>query len=493
MWATLSQRGRNFLNDAASKIIGGKKLADLLDLMAKRPLFDATRAMKTFVEAVKELVESKKLDQLEKFLAATNRLFEKPGLFLGHFERFIGVAAHVGNPDAMFDLVEKLAALTSFRKKGLKSVAGIIDNIAKHGEDGLKRADKFVKELGDLVDLTKKRDLISKADSRELWDAAQKHLDDAGAALKKRADEFGIGDKEIGGVIEEMSKSGRFNWDVFKETLSEKLPLSGEKFKPFVDMIEEIKKSIGKDFKDVDVGPLRWWGNIFEKLHADEVGREALVTRIKKLLLDELPGLNLGGYGRYRRVLKEQAVEFIMRAKTALDQVKRLKEIMAVVRERDSASIGEYFAAFRRKMFEPGASHEIQGDLAGAVDVKLKSRTIADSDRMIDGAIDVKVAKDAPVANGPKESGRFFVEDKAGESFDPKQAKFYSDQLNAGTFKTDLDAGSAKGLIYFVEDPVHAETIAGKLRGLNENIFVATFNSDGKIEFVPRPAPKPKD
>ena len=165
---------------------------------------------------------------------------------------------------------------------------------------------------------------------------------------------------------------------------------------------------------------------------------------------------------------------------------------MKVAGERDPASFGEYFASFRRKIFESGSSHEIQGDLAGAVDVALESRTIADSTRMVDGAIDVKVREGTTIANGPREGGRFFVEDKAGESFDPKQAKFYSDKLDSGTLKTS-DPGTAKGLIYFVEDPAHAETIAGKLKGLNENIFVATFGADGKIEFVPRPAKVAKD
>ena len=486
LWVTLSQRARNFLNDAAGKIIGGKNLAELLDLSAKRPLFDATRAMNTFIAAVKELVDSKKLDQLEKFLGATKRLFERPGLALGHFERFIGVASRVGNPDAMFGMVEKLASLTSFRKKGLKSVAGIIDDIAKHGEDGLTRADKFVKELSDLAELTKKRDAISKADSRELWDAAQKELDDAGDALKKRAGEFGVNEKEIGGIVEEMSKSGRFDWNVFKETLSEKYPLSGETFKPFVDMIEEIKKSIGKDFQDLDVGPLRWWRNVFEKLHSDEAGREALVTRIKKLLLDELPGLNLGGYGRYRRALKEQAVEYIVRGGSALDQLARLKEIMKVVRERDPASIGEHFAAFRRKIFENGSTNEIKGELAGAVDVKLQSREVAGSTRQVDGALDVKIPEGTTIANGPRESGRYFVEDKAGTSFSLEQAEFYSEQLKNGTFKTK-DPGAAKGMIYFVEDPKRAGFIAGQIKDLDPNIFVATFGPDGKIHFVERP------
>jgi hypothetical protein len=172
---------------------------------------------------------------------------------------------------------------------------------------------------------------------------------------------------------------------------------------------------------------------------------------------------------------------------------------MKILREtKEPASIGEYFASFRRRIFKSGKTYPIQGELAGAVDVPGAKRQIAGSKRMVDGVMKLPEGNYGP--NGPKKGGRFAVEDKAGQSFDLDQAKRYSAELAPppkGKGKIDLgDPEACEGIIYFVEDPAHAITIADKLslNGLHPNIFVATFDdSGGQLRFVPRPpTAKPK-
>ncbi len=170
-----------------------------------------------------------------------------------------------------------------------------------------------------------------------------------------------------------------------------------------------------------------------------------------------------------------------------MEQLDLYLKFREVVKEQDSASIGEYFAEFRRRIFKStGKPPSIQGELSGSFEIEGASRKLEfDSPdapvKMADGAMNVKSKADPP--RRPP-SGLYLVEDKAGESFDLKQAEIYSTLAKDGKLKTS--DGPYQGVIYFCEDPRHAQSVANRLAAheYDEGIFVATFGSDGKLKFV---------
>ena len=285
--------------------------------------------------------------------------------------------------------------------------------------------------------------------------------------------------------------TGRFS----RRLLTETYPLDKEKFAPIRGIIEDLKKAAaaGKaPWIDTDVGPILHWGPLLEKLHGelDAAAQKKLIKEVKDLLAAELPGLKTRGYKAYRHYLRDKAMGHVMAGSSPRAQMKRFKALMEVVRDRDNASIGEYFAAFRREIFEGGKPKAIQGPLSGATHIEEASRKIDGVTEMVDGAIEVP--NSTKIANGPQEGGRYLVEDKAGKSFDLNHARHYSDRLKKGTLKT-ADPEYVKGLIYFVEDPAHARSIVNKLDNeeLDTRIMVATFNDQGILEFLPRKAAPP--
>ncbi len=365
--------------------------------------------------------------------------------------------------------------------------------------DGPRLAGELTDDLAALAEKAKVRDKIDKSLKLADWTEAQKALDDAGDALKAKIAKIPGADGDgLNKVLEEMSRTGRFNWDVFKETLTEAYPLEKQKFTPLRDIVEDLKKAAieGKEaWLDIDVGPILHWGPVLEKLHGelDEAGQKALIKLVRDKLAEKLPKLSSEGYKSYRHLIRDKVMDHVIAGSSPRAQMKRFKAFMEVVRDRDNASIGEYFSAFRRKIFEGGEVRKIQGPLSGATNVKGASRQIDGVGEMVDGALEVPNGKKIP--DGPQEGGRYLVEDKAGNSFDLDQARIYSDRLEKGTLKT-ADPEEVKGLIYFAEDPKHASRIVNKLdgEGLDRRIMVATFDEQGELCFLPRtiaPPPPP--
>jgi len=490
VWEAYSGRDYAFLTKAVTEILKGKKFAQLLDPAVKgTTFFDSTKALRSLVAAVKKLADPKQLQRLDEMIAGTRLLLDKAGINLKHIDAFVSLAPQFASPRKLFAMVDTLAELASFRKKALFDVAKALRKSAK--AKGAKVAAQFSDEVHDLAKMARIRDKIDKAKRPKAWAKAQDALDKAGEALELKAANFGLSKKQVGGIIEEMSRSGKFDWGVFRQVLFETYPLKKEKYKPMTALIADLRKAVkakGKVFDEVDLGPILHWGPIFRDIHQSLGAKQQskLVQSLKTILLESAPGMKHGTYNKYRSALKDRAIAYIMTATSAAGQWARLTAIMETVRKRDSASIGEYFAAFRRKIFEKGKPLDIQGPLKGAVDVKT-SRQLHGVPRMIDGAIDLPTARKIP--NGPSEAGRYFIEDKAGKSFDIAQARVYSDMLDKKKFRTG-DPKIAKGLIYFCEDPVQADFIAGQLakEKLDRRIFVATFDSTtGKLKFVPRP------
>jgi hypothetical protein len=480
IWQIYRGRADIFVKRAAKWVAGGRPISQL---------FDVTQGLKSLVDVVKEMTELKQLTRLDEMLTATERLLDAKGLHLKHIDPFVQLTPLFEQPGKLLKMVEDLASLTSFRKKALPDVADVVGKVARSGEEGPRLASEFADELTNLAAKAKARDAIGKATKNNAQDA----LDAAAAELKGKAARFGLVEKDVSTILEEFSRTGRFNFDVFKEKLTEKYPLSKETFEPLKDMLDELKKAAAvgkKEWFDTDIGPILHWRPLLQKLHGalSETGRDQLIKKLKDLLTEELPGLTITKYQKYRHLLKENAIDHVMGVTSPAAQFKRFEDFMKVVRERDPASIGEFFASFRRRIFARGETHAIQGQLAGAVDVHLASRQIEGSKRMVDGALEIAVQVDPP--RGPR-PGRYLVEDKAGKSFDLKQAINYSDKLRANALKTG-DPEVADGLIYFVEDPKQAATIASALANndLDARIFVTTF-ADGQLTFVARPAGPP--
>ena len=487
IWASYDNRVRGFANRFRELI------AEKLD---PTTLYDVSKSRLAFLDTIRGMINPAEVDRLDQMLTGVKQLFEIRGLDLAHVDLFTKIAPLLEAPGKLFETVREVVSLNSFRHKRLPDMAGVIETIAK-SHDGGRLAAEFGEDLADVAKKTKARDLIDKVKNPTIWAEAQKTLEEAAEKLKEKAPHFHVPEEKLTPILEEFARSGNFNWAVFKEGLAEKFPLSGSTFKEFNAVIEDVKKAIeaGKaPWIAEDVGPLLHWSPVLEKLHGSLGKTEAaeLMSRVQAKLKELLPNLTADGYKKYRTFLKNEVVSHIMEGSSPAKQLERLRKFMTVVRDQDSASIGEYFASFRRKIFESGKAPPIKGELAGAFDLPLASRQLEGGKRMVDGAL--HLPEGFTSEHGPKEGGRFLVEDKAGKSFDLDQAAVYSKALEEGKLKTG-DPEVAKGLIYFVEDPLHAAAIANKLdtNKLDSRIFVATFGPDNTLQFVPRTsAPKPK-
>jgi hypothetical protein len=490
VWKTFGERDYSFLTKSVAEILNGRKFAQLLDAAAKGPtFFDSTKALRSLVASIKELADPKQLQRLDELVAGTRKLLDSKSLDLKHIDLFVSIAPKFASPGKLLAMVDTLAGLASFRVKALFDVSRALKKSAR--AKGAAVAAQFSDEVHDLAKLARIRDKIDKVKQPKAWSKAQDALDKAGKVLEPKAASFGLSTKQVSGIIEEMSRSGKFDWDVFRQVLFDKNPLKKEKYKPMKALIADLQKAVkasGEVFDDVDIGPILHWGPIFRDIHQSLGAKEQtkLVASLKTILLETAPGMSYGSYGKYRTALKDRAVAYIAAATSSIGQWNRLTAVMKIVRERDPASIGEYFAAFRRKIFEKGKPLDIQGPLRGAADVRI-NRQLHGVPRVVDGAIDLPTARKG--GNGPSLPGRYFVEDKAGKSFELAQAKVYSQLLDKKKLRTG-DPKIAIGLIYFCEKPSQADFIVGELHKhkLNSQIFVATFDDKtGKLKFVPRP------
>ena len=442
----------------------------------------------------------------------------------------------------LFGNLEKIAASGTFRRSRIPKLASAMDDILDSVEPKrIEMADAFVRDTRDAV---------------EQWNKLQAHLDDVKAgraadpgdtirdALRAdldakiaKLDGYSVVDaKLLGEIKKEIVFEGKWSWAAFRQTMGEDFadPTSFGALESFITK--------AKHWDAADIGPIRRWAGVMEKLHDElkatstgthlqalfeqlsddanplakyfkgknaldfSVGtpRQKFMLAMEHMLSKFESGYKAGEYDNLRYFLRDAVVAAAMDCPSPKLQFDFLQPFLRKLREIDNASVGEYFAAFRRKIFDGGKARAIQGPLSGAADVKGASRQISGVKEMVDGAI--KVPDGVKLPDGtPLPPGRYLVEDKAGKSFDIVQARNYSDRLEKGTLKT-ADPEEVMGLIYFVEDPVHAGRIVNKLdgEGLDGRILVTTFDENGELCFVgraiahpssvpPPPPPPPAD
>ncbi len=482
IWASYDNRVRGFANRFRDFI------ADKLD---PTTLYDVTKSRLAFLDTIRGMINPKELDRLDQMLTGVKTLFEIRGLDISHIDRFAKLAPLLDSPRKLFDMVGEVASLTSFRHKSLPQMADLIEKIAKSRGGGALAAE-FGEELADVAKKTKLRDLIDKVKNPSGWAKAQSALEEVAERLKAKAPHFHIPETELAPVLEEFARSGRFDWKVFKEGLAEKLKLSDSTFKEFNKVIADVRDAIkaGKvPWISDDVGPLLHWAPVLEKLHGSlgKVEAAKLMQRVKDKLNELLPNLTLDGYKKYRHFLKDEAISYVMHAGSPAKQLERLRAFIGALPEGRQCLDRRVFRLIPPEDLRIRQGAGDQGR-AGGRDRPAVGQPPARR-RQAHGRWCAPAAGRFQGRQWPKEGGRFLVEDKAGKSFDLDQAKIYSKALEDGNLKTG-DPELAKGLIYFVEDPSHATTIAGKLADnkLDPRIFVATFGPDNTLRFVPRPS-----
>jgi hypothetical protein len=140
---------------------------------------------------------------------------------------------------------------------------------------------------------------------------------------------------------------------------------------------------------------------------------------------------------------------------------------------------GELFTVFRNKDFEIRQKGKLE-NVPGAPRTQ-----IAGTSRNADDVIRV-ISED--LDEGAPKPGTYLVEDKSGkEPFDPAQAQRYSSYLNDGEGKIQVRNVLYDGLVYFFTSPDPAlKAMIQDIQNLNENIYVAFYDKNGELTWLPR-------
>ena len=143
----------------------------------------------------------------------------------------------------------------------------------------------------------------------------------------------------------------------------------------------------------------------------------------------------------------------------------------------DSASMGSLNSKYRAARFAgPGDIETIEGVKKSLDDPqKLLSKS-----RDADGAMRIR---DQELNGGPPD-GVYGIDDKAGESFDPKQAVDIS-TLAESTGGLSMSGQKLDGYVYWCEDSEHATNIARSLTdsGASARLHVAFVDNDGVVRW----------
>jgi hypothetical protein len=145
----------------------------------------------------------------------------------------------------------------------------------------------------------------------------------------------------------------------------------------------------------------------------------------------------------------------------------------------DSASMGSLYSKYRAARFSgPGEIQTIEGIRKSLDD---PGGTLGQKARDADGAVKVKDQE----ANGGPPDGNYAVDDKAGKSFDPKQAVDVS-KLAEGSNGISMGGKKMDGYIYWCENDAHAKTLAGNLvdLGLSSKLHVAYIDAEGVVQWA---------
>jgi hypothetical protein len=189
-------------------------------------------------------------------------------------------------------------------------------------------------------------------------------------------------------------------------------------------------------------------------------------------------GTSEAQYRAFLRAVRAAQLEQVMSIKDPEAQIGKLRSFLDQQPEGGEGAVGELFTSYRERRLAASEPTRVQG----LEDRPKFPRDVPSVGRKADGALEVTGAvEDAP--NMAK--GIYLVEDKAGGSFNPKQAEDYSKAF------TDKKV-SAKGLVYIFENDSTANDALKKIRTLDSRIGVAFFDTKGKLRFLREPVePEP--
>jgi hypothetical protein len=252
-----------------------------------------------------------------------------------------------------------------------------------------------------------------------------------------------------------------------------KISMSKKEPSEAVDLEDALAKRTAAGLTETDVGAIRRWHGAFDLLK--EKGSPVTVDAI----LGELkPGYGEGAYNRFRYRLFDAILDMVLErgeAAPKLSSAERAKLLRDFINTMpDPASMGSLNSKYRAARFaEPGDVQTIEGIKKSLDDPSgiLKGERSRDAD----GALAIK----DQVANGGPPDGTYAVDDKAGRSFDPKQADAVS-RLAESTDGVSMGGKKMDGYIYWCEDGTRAKALAGKLDklGLSPKLRVAYMDVD---------------
>jgi len=455
--------------------------------------------------------------------------------------------------DTLFDNLQRIAASNIFGTSKIGTIAKALDEILDSAtESRFLDADKFVREIRDSVgswdkfqkQLSVVRKLTKDGDTGDLLKGAQgladtfkKEFDDQLAKL----DGFGITDKKL---LDEMKKevqnTGKWDWAKFRAQQGKDFaqPTSFAKLEQLITTMANAR-----NWDPADIGPIRRWAGVLQKLDESLEGAAATGPNLQKFFaeltqqgspfkrlfgggtpdfskgtpqqklmhaLGEMftqfeTGYKAGTYDKLRYFVRDAVIAAAMDQPNPGKQFAFLQDFLGKLRKFDSASVGEYFSAFRRAILEGSEDLPARGHFVGVKGLPDAKRALkaGQKGRMADGA--AKIGRDLS-DTGPFAGSKSLIEDKAGKSFDESQALNYSDILKASE-KEILDAtpnpagklkppsiptgdGDFHGVIYFFENLGEAKKKADlfdKL-GIHWAVQVAAFDpTTGTLKMVPRP------
>ena len=245
-----------------------------------------------------------------------------------------------------------------------------------------------------------------------------------------------------------------------------------------VDLEDALAKRKAAGFSDADAGAIRRWSDAIKLLKS----KGSPVT-IDAMLGDLKPGYGERAYNRFRYRVFDAILDMVLERGegvapklSSAEKAKLLRDFLGTMP--DPASIGSLNSKYRAARFaEPGDVQTIEGIKKSLDD---PSGTVAGKSRDADGAMKIKSQE----AVGGPHDGNYAVDDKAGRSFDAKQATDVS-KLADGPDGITMGGQKMEGYIYWCEDKTRADILTSKLNkmGLSSKLHVAYIDADGVVQW----------
>lgn len=232
--------------------------------------------------------------------------------------------------------------------------------------------------------------------------------------------------------------------------------------------IPELDEALAKrrrgEWGPGDEGLIRKWIEPMELLL--ERAGDARAEKLAKLLaeLGDRP-LTSTQYRSFRRKLRDLVLVDVQGLETK-ERIGVLRDYLRALRDR--ASQGQLFSEFRARELGKGNMHGIT--------TANQPPTVPNTKRKADGVVEV-ISKRVVEHGGPP-TGIYAAEDKAGFSFNAKQAARYAEALKGG-WRVD-------GVVYFAEDVGAAEEVMDQLEKFEGVRFFVGYFEGGGLKWVRR-------